>query len=395
MSWINCVVQANSENEAPERFFYWAAISSISAVMRKNVFLDRFYYKLYPNINVFIVAKSGMKKGVPVVLAKNLVSKAGCTRVISGRNSMPAIIKDLGKSFSLEGGGFVKDAHGFLISGELAAFLVKDPDALTILTDLHDTHAYEKEWINTLKVSGVDKLKSPCISLLGATNEDHFVDAVPQNAIGGGFIARTFIVYSEERGTLNSLTQKPTKVVNTDLLAEYLVDLSKCQGEFKWGTGSADLYDKWYYPFMKQEHQDPTGTMNRIGDQVLKVAMCLSLAESPALVLEPKHVQEAIAVSLDCIAGMRQITMGAGKSSLAYQTKLVLRTLITRPDHQIERAKLLQIYWGEFDAFDLDKIIETLQSAGAIDVFRNGKKTNLVLKKSALDQYTQFKRQIQ
>lgn len=390
MSWINDVVLAHCESEAPSKFFYWAAVSSISAVVRKNIFLERFYYKLYPNVYVFIVAKSGMKKGIPVNLAKTLTTKANVSRIISGRNSMQRILQDLGKAFSLEGGGMIKDAQGFLISGELAAFLLEDRQALTILTDLHDTHAYEEKWINSLKTAGVDTLKAPCLTLLGATNEEHFADAVPANAIGGGFIARTFIVYSEEKGSLNSLTQPPKKVVNTDDFVPYLKRLAELKGEMKWGEGAADVYDDWYYPFMREERFDPTGTFNRIGDQALKLAMIISLSESDKLVLEVDHVLEGIEQATSCVVGMQQITMGTGQAQFARQTKMVLRELLRTPEHQIQKNRLLQKFWGEMDVFDLDRIAESLQQQNAIHIIQQGKVTTYVMLKQAVEMYNTF-----
>jgi len=46
-------------------------------------------------------------------------------------------------------------------------------------------------------------------------------------------------------------------------------------------------------------------------------------------------------------------------------------------------------YWGELDSFDLDRIIETLLSAGAIEI-TNDRKT-YILKKGTLEMYTQYK----
>jgi hypothetical protein len=394
MNWIQKLVDACKENESPERFFYWSAISSISAVLRKNVYLERHYYKLYPNVYVFLVAKSGSKKGIPISVTKRLIRKVNCTRIISGRSSMAAIIRDLGKAFTLENGGFVKEAHATILSGELAAFMVKDLDAITILTDLYNTHENEPEWINSLKVSGVDKLREPCITLFGATNEELFPDAVPANAIGGGFIARTFIVFSPEKGTPNSLTEKPKTMVNIDELSKYLLELSTVKGEFEWSSEAKNYYDDWYYAFAKENHRDPTGTYNRIGDQILKVAMIIALAERPLLVLEKRHVEEAHTVSMECIIGMRQVTMGQGKSSLAFQTRIVLKELIARPDHQITKERLLQIMWGDMDAFDLEKVIQTLIASGAVDEYPCGKTVNYRLSKQALEMYTTHKRSI-
>jgi hypothetical protein len=280
------------------------------------------------------------------------------------------------------------------VSGELAAFLIRDPDALTILTDLYDTHYHEPHWTNTLK-SGIERLHEPCITLLAATNEAHFTEVVPVAAVEGGLIARTFLILAEKKGPPNPLTERPTRIPNIAELSKYLRELSTVKGEFVWSSEAKAVYNKWYFDFEGQEHSDTTGTIERIGDQVLKVAMLLSLSESPELVLTAKNIEEALSVCLGCVTGVKQVTMGSGKSPLAHQTKLVLRELISRPDHYIERQKVLQKFWGELDAFDLDRIVETLLGAGAISVQRHGTKVLYTLKESALEQYTKIKGMIQ
>lgn len=391
-NWIQEVVNSYEENEAPERFFYWCALTAISAVVRKNVFLNRFHYKLYPNIFTFIIAGSGMKKGVPITMAKKLVEKVGCTRVILGRNSMPRVISDLGKATTLENGGIISLAQGFLVSGELAAFLVKDPDALTILTDIYDTHAYEDFWINSLKGTGVDKLKQPCLTLLGATNEEHFADAVPSNAIGGGFVARTFMVLSTEKGTLNSLVDRPKNEPDLNHLAEYLKEISLIHGEFQFTPEGKKLYKAWYHEFYDKKYHDVTGTMNRLGDQILKAAMLISLSEDLSLQLKQEHIFEAITVGEACINGMMQVTMGNGSQNLAAATKTIMRELIMHPSHTITKAQLLQKYWGQFDDFDITRIAETLQASNAIEIIPQGKTMTYKMKQDALDMYTNFKK---
>ena len=398
MNWIQKVVNAHRENEAPEYFFYWAAVTALSAVVKKNVFMERYFYKLYPNIYVFIVAKSGMKKGVPVALAKKMVEKANCTRVISGRNSVQSIVQTLGKA-SIEGGGVIDKAQALIVSGELAALLVRDPAGLTILTDLHNTHEYEKEWVNTLKGEGghgvVDRLRSPCITLLGATNEDHFVDAVPQVDVKGGFIARTFIVHSNERGTPNPLTEKPTTLIDIDDLSLYLKEAAQVRGEFQWSAAAKIYYDAWYRDMMAHFPDESTGTFGRIGDQVVKLAMLISLSKNFDLIITEEDVIEAKVSAYRCADGMRQVTMGAGSSSYTAQTKLVLKALIASPDNRIDRKKLLSRYWGDLDAPTLDIVIETLLGGDIIAVYRQGANCVYEMKKKALEEYIQFTKRIQ
>jgi len=392
MDFITRVVRTFKSSESPEIFFYWAAISAISAVIKKNVFLDRGgIYKLYPNVYCFLVAPSGMKKGIPVNLAKTLVNGVNNTRVISGRNSIQQVLDDLGKATTLESGIFLKEAHGYLVASELAAFLIKDSDAMTILTDIHDTQYHEKDYKYSLK-SGKSTLISPCLSLLGATNEEHFEAAVPARDQNGGFIARTFIIYSREKGKLNSLTRKADKIDITELQKQ-LIAISKIKGEFQWTEEAIEYYDAWYYRFYELQHEDKTGTINRLGDQILKLAMCISLAHSNSLMLTKEYIQEAITRGLAASNGAKQITMG-GTATHAEQTKLLIRELIIAPDHTVLRKNFLMKHWGTVDNFDLDRIVETLDQAGAIHIQRNGTSAKYTLKEEAFEAYMNYKKSI-
>ena len=395
LNWINKVLDSTAESEAPEVFYYWSALAVLSAVLGKDVYLDRYYYKLYPNIYVLTIARSGLRKGNPVILAKALLEEVNTTRVISGRNSIQAAITDLGKAYSLEGGGVVKNAQGILISGEFAAFLLRDPDAFTILTDLYDTHAHEREWKNTLKHSGTDKLREPCICLFGATNDVHFQEALPNDAIGGGFVARTFLVHADKKRNINPLMDAPRLVPNVEDLSTYLKEVAKLKGAFQMSQKAKTAYSEWYHEFSKLEHaKDTTGTMERVHDQILKVAMLISLSDSPELVIKTAHLLEATEKCMDCASSVKRITMGiGGKAPLASQTATVLKELLSHPEG-VGRVKLLQRNCWEFDAIDLDRIVETLLQSKAIEI--KGKGAGIVYKisKSTLETYTKYQKEM-
>lgn len=387
MNWIQKLVDANRETESPERFYYWAALTTISAILAKRVWLDRHVYKLYPNIFVFLVAGSGMKKSIPVVLSRNLVELAGGVRVVSGRNSIQKILEDLSKAYSLEGGGMVKNAQGYIINSELASFLIKDPDALSILTDIYDTHSYPKEWKYNLKSSEA-KLKEPCITWLGATNEEHFEDCIPQVQIRGGFVGRVLIVHSLIPGNINSLVNKPESVVNLDELTPFLKQLREVSGEIRWTIEGGKWYDQWYNDYSREEHYDNTGTSKRMGDHILKVAILIAMAHNYDLNLRVEYLQEAKAQCMECLGGTRKITVSNGRGGLTEMNKIVLRMLLKEPTHQILRKKLANRFWQEgYSTNELDLVIAILLESDAISVSESGKEVIYVLKKSVIDHY--------
>lgn len=369
MTWVDKVLESTKGSESPREYYYWAALSAMSAVVANRVYLDRFYYKLWPNIYVILVGKSGLRKGPPVALAKSLVEEVDNTRVIAGRSSIEAIIKDLSTAFTKPSGGPpIMDARGFLVSSEFASFIIQNDQALTILTDLYDRH-YNANWTNLTKSGGAEKLKEPYLTLIGASNEVHFKDAVPQNALGGGFVARTFIIYADKKSTVNSLTERPESMVSVPELGEYLREISKLSGQFIWTRPGKELYDSWYSDFCKSDYEDDTGTLERISDSILKVAMLISLSRGTDLELREGDIDEAIRKCLAFVQGARKVALGTqGKSISREGTAVVLRYLIQHPEHAVSKTKLLQKFWGHFNADELKIIVDSLVIARAVKI---------------------------
>jgi hypothetical protein len=265
---------------------------------------------------------------------------------------------------------------------------------LKILTDLYNTHEHEEKWENALKGTGVDTLLKPCISLFGATNDDHFAETIPKSDIKGGFIARTFIVYSDVRGKPNSLVDAPTNLVDLSTFVPYLKELSKLEGEFKWTKETGDFYRSWYNEFaLNLPENDKTGTYNRIGDAIIKLGMILSLSKRPILEMDLDSLQEAKAECLNCARGAHQVSMG-GSSTTSGQTRTVLQALLSHPDHKLTRTQILRKYWGDIDSFTIDLVAETLLGAGAIDVIHYGKETMYQMKEVVVKEYLEFDRRV-
>jgi len=390
MSWVKEFLAETAASEAPAKYFYWSALAAISAVARRNVYLSRFLYTLYPNIYVIITGETGIRKGYPVSLARQLVEKVHCTKVMAGRGSIQGIVRELSRVQSVPGGEPIKDAVGFFCTGELSASLVKDPDTLVILIDLFDTH-FNKDWKNTLKSVPIEKLTNIYLTILAASNETNLTTIVPRDTTGSGFIARTFFVHATEKRRVDSLMFKPEIIPNVDELAKHLYAISGLRGEFSMEHEVRIYFDEWYKNFERSGHKDATGTLERIHDGILKTAMLISLSDRLDLVITKEHVQEAEAACMDCFWGMKRVIIGSeGKAALAEQTELFLKELIRRSDHRVTRQKLLSKYWGCFDSIDLDRMAQTLLEAKAIEVHRSGRDTIYEMTTSALESYTKF-----
>lgn len=367
MSFVDQILAATKESESPRRYFYWSALCAISAVVYRNVYLNRFNAgHLFANIYVLLVGKSGIKKGPAINLARTLVDMVDCTRVIHGRTSIQAVINEAGTAITKEAGGLITDARVFLTASEFASFIIEDPAALTILTDLYDTHYHTPEYVNRTIARAKERLKNPYFVLFGASNEIHLREVLPPNAIGGGFLARTAMIYADKSAGINPLTEAPEVELQYTPLVEYLTQISKLKGEFRWSKTGKSIFEEWYLAFKAQDHEDETGTIERLHDHVSKTAMLLALSRL-SLTLEEGDITEAIRACMDFIPGTKRVAIGAiGKSISAPGTAVLLRELITVEGHKISRKDALGKHWSHFDSQELDRIAESLQAQGAI-----------------------------
>lgn len=392
-SWLDLLVDSTKELEPPARFFWWSGIAMISAIVKKNVWIDRYSYILYPNVYIILVsAKSGLRKGIPISYANNIVEKVGTTRIIAGRNSVQGVIKGLSEQHTLANGKSISDAQAFLCAAELDSFMVKDDQGLSILTDLYNTHEYPDGWKNTLKGSPVEMLKNPCITFLAASNEALFENVIHEKDIEGGFIARSIIVHERKRRNVNSLMFKPESLISKLELAEKLFYLRDVKGQMKLTPEVRIAYDKWYNE--QEESEDRTGTMERIGDHILKVAMLIALSKGPELMIQMDDLEEAIEKCIGAQSGTRKISMTQGRSEIAVFEGLVLKLLLESENNEMERSKALNRLHGNVDSMMFDRVMDDLgdmRGQGIVMIFRKpDKKVYYKLKDEVVEKFSRI-----
>jgi hypothetical protein len=243
---------------------------------------------------------------------------------------------------------------------------------MTILTDLYDRSYNEGDYKSLLKMESF-QLKDPTLTILVGTNEAHFEDFVGSKDVHGGFMGRMFVIAESKYNTLNPLIRPLEIKPDEENWIEYLKEVGKLQGPFKpfHDTQAGNRFEEWYLDFYrtieKQKVKDPTGTMQRVGDSVIKVAMLISLSKSLNLEISLNDIEEAIEKCEGLVGNIRKTTMGKrGKSSLADQKLLIVNELLSRDNHAISRELLAKKYWMHFNAAELDEMIRSFEMAGLV-----------------------------
>jgi hypothetical protein len=376
INWIEDLINEHDSIETPISWLFWSLMCCISAVAANAYTLRTLKGNLlyYPNLYVILMGESGLGKGFPVNLAKRLVMSADNTRVIAGRSSIQAIIKELATTRSVQGKAIITDSRGFVVNGELSTAIIQDPDSLTILTDLYDRN-YNPQWTNLLKGDGAEKLKEPYITCLFGSSPAHFYDSIPQANIEGGYIGRNLVIYEEKRSKDVDLLDSEKESIDEDRFTNYIVPkyvphLQKIainKARLIPDEAARQAFNTWRKEWRSTQAQynDRTGFVNRVPDHVLKVAMCLTLAryDSNTVIIE-SDITESIKKVTSLIYASEKAASGGGLDPLAQQTKRVVDHLIAASENQLLRKELLIRGHLDYDPMTLDKIIDTLMEMG-------------------------------
>jgi hypothetical protein len=377
MSFLDDILLFTHEYEAPARFYYWAGLASVSAILKDNVFFNMGEaYKLYPNIYVLLYGPSGVRKGPPIAMAEKLVKKVASTRVINGRASIEAIIKELGTFKTRPDKTMDKDSSGFIVASELSSSIISNPSAMDILTNLYDRIYNEGEWEYKLKVGESHKLIRPTITWLAGSNEALFREFVPEKNINGGLIGRMFIINEQKENTINSLMYKPDRPLDDKAyksLVDNLLPLRKLEGEFAMGDEVRKGVDLWYREFKKNRIvDDQTGFTSRLLDFVIKVAMLVSSGRRGDKVITFDDIEEAMNSVIPLYENIKKISHTVQKEDKSQITKNMMMMKYLTKHELVYRKKMLRDLGLQINSEDLDRLVNHLFAMDAIVQSRNG-----------------------
>lgn len=400
-SWIEDCLAEVLDVETPTSWIYWSLLTSISASVGNNYYLRALKGNVIyrPNLYVILLGGSGLGKAYGINLAKQLVSATNSTRVIAGRSSIQAIVTELSKQKTRPDGlPPISDSRGFIVNGELSSAIIADVDALSILTDLYDGVVHD-EWVNSLKLSGKETLKNPYITALFGTAPAGFYDSIPQANIEGGYIGRNLIIYEEKRSKNLDLldndegSEDRIKDYLVPKYSKYLIELYSKKGRLIVEEQARNAYNDWRRKWRSTQQHDVTGFMNRVPDHVLKVCMLLCLSRyNNAGVINELDITEAISKVTGLIYSNKITTSGRGLDPSAGQTQIILNILLRSENNELTRKRMLSQGHGNFDSFQLDRIVETLIEMGWLERDRHGNDWMYRLQGEPLINYQKWKK---
>lgn len=362
--FIQTYLDYTQEQESPEFFHLWSAISVIGAALGRKCYVDRGFFQCYPNTYIILVSESARcRKTVASGIAVGLYRSSGLPGLFKGKITTRGLTKHLSDTAIKTGG-----SHCFIYSPELGKVLGADSYTTGLMVALTDYYDCPAEDTILTATQGSDNPKDVFLSLLGCTIPQ-WLSTVPGDMVEGGFSSRTlFIVQNTPR---KPMARKTISMEETELkqqLVADLTDIGQITGEFSWTEDAEVSFDMWYnqnFNFIDEKDLRLRPYFARKGEHLIKVAMALSAGRSSNRRIEGGDIRGALSLLTGNEVGMATAFRGVSLSdSTKHQDKILSQ--IEDLGGKAAFPALMRRNRFHMDHEELRKVLQTLQEGNIV-----------------------------
>lgn len=369
-NWLTSYLEFTELLESPTSYHIWCGLSTVAACLRRQVWVNMGYFRVYPNLFVVLVAPAGRcRKTVAIAVATSLLQDFSDVRLSADNITREALIKAVKTSevmCVMPDKTIYMHSSLTIISKELSVFLgTGNHDLLSLLTDLFDC---PDKWEYRTKGSGVDSCIGIWLNMLAASTPSWLVGSIPLTAIGGGFTSRVIFVVEDDvrlKNPLPLLTDRQLRI-REDLVFD-LEQIQMSRGEYQLTKKAQEWFSEWYLRD-NTKINDPRfwGYSERKHIHLLKVATLISVCEGGPNIIDEVHLAMALKLINALEPSMVDAFGAAGRSELAPDIDLILNYIIEKK--AVTKEQIYNSTWRDVDPRVLDIIIDTLKNMGKITI---------------------------
>lgn len=359
-SWLHRWILVFPHSTVPISFLLYTGLSFLGACLGRKVYVDADVHKVWPMLNLLLIAPSGVGKSTAVKMAReNLLSKVlEGPQIIPGAATMEKLHADLRVN-----------SHALLIASELAAFFGKQKYLESLVPYTVELLDYNDDIERRFQTKGVITVPFPSVTVVGASTLEWLQEQLPSSAVGGGFLARFLIVEEQFKRQRRSrpgsgmtkqakerLEKRREKVFEE--FAE-LLEVPEGEIDFEDGWSGKDAYDIW-----STNHKPLSGLLSPFAARA--EASVLRLALLVALTCKRRGLTRAdvkAGIALYKYSEDRLLHVVVPYTETGKNMERILNALLVGPlsEKAIKRQLRTNIAAGE-----VDRLIHTLLQTGEI-----------------------------
>ncbi|MEM4700779.1 MAG: hypothetical protein QXZ51_01370 [Candidatus Bathyarchaeia archaeon] len=374
MSFIQDYKTYTEPLEVPELFHVWCALVALSSAAQRKVWLDYDgLFQVSPNLYVCLVAPPGKcGKDTAMNKVREILDNIPGIRTKSDsitKEKIFAYMQEITTQFPLEGHKLRAVVHSSLtiFASEMSLLIKKgDKDFVSALNALYNTIPVLR---HSTKHNSESIIVKPFLTILAGTTPDWLNANIQEDLLEGGLSARMIPVYSNTPKPPNyrpTVTEEGRAALGRIL--KRLEEIVQIGGEFSLAPRTWDLYKVWYEEHHRKEPSNKhlAGYHWRKRTHLLKLSMLYSLAESNKLVVEPDHLDLALATLAITEPVIEQAYARVGQNPLSPIAQDILDSI--RSKGRISVAELVRQNYHRLDERGLKEVVSVLCQMGFVKV---------------------------
>lgn len=310
--WLKAYTDFTATSEAPLEFHFWTGVSTIAAVLRRQVWKDELLFKWTPNFYIIFVGPAGVvTKSTTLNIGYRLLREV--PGVHFGPDSMTwhGLARDFEKAveykmYTDKAGNDQKVLMSPLTCSvsELGTFLRPDDKGLvSFLTDIWD--GKERPFKHTTKDSGDLIIENAWLNIIGATTPEWMQNNFPPGMLSEGIGSRIVFVYGEHKRHLTAYPSRAVKIGDfhgkEEKLKDDLIHMSSLVGPYELEDAAYVWGEDWY----RRHHSSRSvhmasgrygGYLARKQTHLHKLAMVLAASQRDDLIITEADLLEAEAI---------------------------------------------------------------------------------------------------
>ncbi len=361
-NWIKAYIQFTASSEAPDKFHFWTAVSTIAGALRRRVWIDMGHFQWVPNFYIILVAPPGIvSKSTTLSIGMNMLKELEGIKFGPDVVTWQALVQSLSQANELvlmPDGSYFPMSCITIASSEFGNFLnPNDKEFVDVLVSLWDGQL--GVWEKATKTQGNDRIENPWINIAACTTPGWIAGNFPEYLIGGGFTSRCIFVYAQHKRRLVAYPASELPAEFQEMRKTLLHDLeaiSLLRGPFTLAPATIEWGTQWYEELYKNKPQHLNnekfaGYLARKQTHVHKLAMVLSAAYKDDLIILPSDLKMAAELVSALEADMPQVFELIGVQGQAKHSTTILSCM--RSYKQLTQSQLFKLCfntmsWDEF-----------------------------------------------
>lgn len=361
--------------ETPENARLWTGITLLGSLLRRQVWLEYAYQKLFPNLYTFIIGPSGEgKKSTVVEIGLEIIKDVDSITLVQQKITAEALLTALNHYDKrlLAKGRFVSDGSVLIFSPELKVFLGAPKNAQTMVAVLTEMYGCQEKFPYITKEHGSFHIANVCPTWLACSTPD-WLSSVPADAIDGGFMARILIIHVPKR---QKFIAWPVREKEHFALRKTLIEdadyISHIEGEFSVSDGARDYFTKWYEqewgPKMPEDEK-LIPFHNRAHVYALKLAMILTVDVGDDLTITEAALRKSVDMIMDLQEGTRTALSYVGTENIGGRDQKRIVEYLQKAGGKLDHSSLLRkVRWRGITPEVLFSHMRHLDELGVIDL---------------------------